>query len=738
MERGLRRCLAHAAGVALVALAAAFAPAGALAQGGVCTPPAIDGSLQDMIDFALCVQNGCGHVITDDPQDVCVTDGLVNACTPLVACAGGGVGYFVNGADATQLVAAFDASTGITYVGVRTVGQIGDADGDGNDFIGGTCDGTNILDQDGIGANENYTWAFDFDCDGSFGEVSNNEPIISDAVDVQNVVEGATSFDYVGPSGGTDLEVSVAGLNLPAIWRVRLFIGFTFDGVSEDLSISPLCPEPNLDLDAELTCPGPLCPGGTGTVSATVTNNSEVALANVSLNITLPVGLSFVGVTDSDGWDNCGPAVICSEASLGVGASQTVEFTVQAANDCAGLQNISALASGSFSQPGCVELSGTQGTASCDVDCSGNPTCEITGNDVICDTETSEFCGPAGLPSYSWTGPGGFTSSDQCTGPIDVAGQYNLTVATAQGCESSCNRTLTVEPCEQICCWMTSGGFLNGGSRSGPKDNTFGGNVGPPPHGSWQHIQRQKGGGHDILFNFHSHNAEVLACFDTGDPDPCHPAGEADSIFFGGPGKYSIGNGPRTEDGWFRAVVADNGEPGGNGHTHGCGYPDYYAIWVYSDENLQNLVFSAGQPIDGGNLQVRDCRQGPNSQEFSAAVTNYINEYNIYHNDSEALTGIDLGYSDPELFKPIPNPFTGSTRMAYAVGGSVSSQVEISVYNTSGQKVRTLVSAAMSPGRYETTWDGRDSKGVSVPAGVYFYRSVVGDESTVTRVVYMK
>ncbi len=105
---------------------------------------------------------------------------------------------------------------------------------------------------------------------------------------------------------------------------------------------------------------------------------------------------------------------------------------------------------------------------------------------------------------------------------------------------------------------------------------------------------------------------------------------------------------------------------------------------------------------------------------------------------SAAQTDVAPTLEGLDLFKPTPNPFRQSTRMAYAVSGSASAQVEISVYNTAGQRVRTLVSAVQAAGRHEATWDGRDDKGAAVPAGVYFYRAVIGGQNIVSRVVLVK
>ncbi|KPJ60644.1 MAG: hypothetical protein AMJ46_05100 [Latescibacteria bacterium DG_63] len=72
------------------------------------------------------------------------------------------------------------------------------------------------------------------------------------------------------------------------------------------------------------------------------------------------------------------------------------------------------------------------------------PTCSITGDNDICFGETTDFCGPGGMSVYSWTGPGGFSASTQCTGPIGTAGTYVVTITDANGCQNTCDRTLTV------------------------------------------------------------------------------------------------------------------------------------------------------------------------------------------------------------------------------------------------------------------------------------------------------
>ena len=87
-------------------------------------------------------------------------------------------------------------------------------------------------------------------------------------------------------------------------------------------------------------------------------------------------------------------------------------------------------------------------TSSCQRSLTVNPspTCVLTGKNTICAGQSTEFCGPAGMASYSWSGPGGFTTNTPCTGPIGTAGQYDLQTVSNSGCTNSCSRTLTINP----------------------------------------------------------------------------------------------------------------------------------------------------------------------------------------------------------------------------------------------------------------------------------------------------
>ena len=89
---------------------------------------------------------------------------------------------------------------------------------------------------------------------------------------------------------------------------------------------------------------------------------------------------------------------------------------------------------------------------------------------------------------------------------------------------------------------------------------------------------------------------------------------------------------------------------------------------------------------------------------------------------------------DYELDDSYPNPFNPSTTIGFSIpdrGQAVS--VTLTIYNTTGQLVNTLVADELTAGQYQVTWDGTDGSGVLAASGVYLYRLHVGQEFVETK-----
>jgi hypothetical protein len=77
------------------------------------------------------------------------------------------------------------------------------------------------------------------------------------------------------------------------------------------------------------------------------------------------------------------------------------------------------------------------------------------------------------------------------------------------------------------------------------------------------------------------------------------------------------------------------------------------------------------------------------------------------------------------LYDNSPNPFNPTTTIRYALKESM--QTSITIYNSLGQKVRTLIDRPQSMGMHTVMWDGRDDGGRTVSSGVYLYRLKAGN-----------
>lgn len=72
------------------------------------------------------------------------------------------------------------------------------------------------------------------------------------------------------------------------------------------------------------------------------------------------------------------------------------------------------------------------------------------------------------------------------------------------------------------------------------------------------------------------------------------------------------------------------------------------------------------------------------------------------------------------LHNAYPNPFNPSTKIKIDV--PENSNVELSVYNILGQKVKTLLNTNLSAGSYEIEWNGSSETNSKLSSGVYFIK----------------
>jgi hypothetical protein len=88
-----------------------------------------------------------------------------------------------------------------------------------------------------------------------------------------------------------------------------------------------------------------------------------------------------------------------------------------------------------------TDSNGCTSTCSTTVNVNPLPVCTVTGNDMLCQGQTTQLCAPAGATSYLWN-TGAITN---CIN-VNTAGTFTVTVTNASGCSSICSRTVTLNP----------------------------------------------------------------------------------------------------------------------------------------------------------------------------------------------------------------------------------------------------------------------------------------------------
>jgi len=78
-----------------------------------------------------------------------------------------------------------------------------------------------------------------------------------------------------------------------------------------------------------------------------------------------------------------------------------------------------------------------------------------------------------------------------------------------------------------------------------------------------------------------------------------------------------------------------------------------------------------------------------------------------------------------------PNPFNGSSKFKFEI--AKSGHVRITVYDSQGKEVKTIVNEFLNPGTYEYSFNGN-----TLSSGVYFYKLNADGYSQTRRMVMTK
>jgi hypothetical protein len=84
-----------------------------------------------------------------------------------------------------------------------------------------------------------------------------------------------------------------------------------------------------------------------------------------------------------------------------------------------------------------------------------------------------------------------------------------------------------------------------------------------------------------------------------------------------------------------------------------------------------------------------------------------------------------------QLAQNYPNPFNPTTIINYEL--PITNYVDLSIYNTLGQKVATLVNEKRKAGIHQVTWDAS-----GYASGIYYYKIETGEFQDVKKMILLK
>lgn len=151
---------------------------------------------------------------------------------------------------------------------------------------------------------------------------------------------------------------------------------------------------------------------------------------------------------------------------------------------------------------------------------------------------------------------------------------------------------------------------------------------------------------------------------------------------------------------------------------------------VYSDRSTYQLA--SVTDTDAAILFHRGYDVGSETTFFSSGVVSYlINSSDLPITEDEIVTTAKIQLSN------YPNPFNPTTTISFSITND--SNIELSIYNIKGQKVKTLAKNRFQKGNHSVIWNGDDESGKAVSSGLYLYKlNVNGKTEAVKKCLLLK
>jgi hypothetical protein len=166
---------------------------------------------------------------------------------------------------------------------------------------------------------------------------------------------------------------------------------------------------------------------------------------------------------------------------------------------------------------------------------------------------------------------------------------------------------------------------------------------------------------------------------------------------------------------------------------------------AFSYNGTDNLIFEfRWQGDDNGSVYVKGwyppggyrVLDGFSLTSLTGTIRDYMNSIRIYFTPlaikENPVSQLDRGF----LISSQPNPFQEQTTISYQL--PKSSQVTITLYNSSGDLVNTLIDQKQEKGFHSVNWNGKDKLGQELGGGMFFCRLKTEYYTMTKRIISLK
>ena|GEM_PF-4336747 len=155
--------------------------------------------------------------------------------------------------------------------------------------------------------------------------------------------------------------------------------------------------------------------------------------------------------------------------------------------------------------------------------------------------------------------------------------------------------------------------------------------------------------------------------------------------------------------------------------------PEDVFPWIINSESTREFSVAFSPSSEGLKQTSINISHNSNDSPSIVQISGNATVSDNNHNDFFAITVQSENY---------PNPFNPNTTIGFTLPEPTN--VQINIYNTRSQKIKTLVNEHYVQGYHRVAWDGTNEQGQFVSSGVYFYRLQTEKEHLIKRMLLLK